>query len=320
MPDTIPDKQTIVEAHHRIKPYISHTPVMASQSINALAGCTIYFKCENFQKVGAFKSRGAMNAALSLTPEERARGLATHSSGNHAQALARAAKILSTKSFIVMPRTAPEIKKRGVRSYGGEIFECEPTLQARESTLAEVIAKTGATEIHPFNNYDVIAGQATAAKELLEEVGQLDVIMAPVGGGGLLSGTALAAHYFSPSTKVVAGEPAGSDDAYRSMKSGHIEQAQSQTIADGLLTTLGDKTFPIIRKGVDEVITATDEEIIQAMQLVWERMKIIIEPSAAVPLAALLKHQEKFKGKRVGIILSGGNVDLGRALHLMANP
>jgi threonine dehydratase len=313
----IPDKQTILDAHERIKPYISHTPVMTSQSINELAGCQIYFKCENFQKVGAFKSRGAMNAALSLTPEQRAKGLATHSSGNHAQALARAAKILGTKSYIVMPRTAPEIKKRGVRSFGGEIFECEPNLKARESTLLDVIAKTGATEIHPFNNYEVIAGQATAAKELFEEVKALDIIMTPVGGGGLLSGTALAAKYFSPSTAVIAGEPAGSDDAYRSMKSGKIEEAQSQSVADGLLTTLGDKTFPIIRDNVKEIITVSDEEIIQAMRLIWERMKIIIEPSCSVPFAAVLKEKEKFKGKRVGIILSGGNVDLERALKLM---
>ncbi len=313
----VPDKQTIIEAHERIKTFISHTPVMTSQSVNERAGCSVFFKCENFQKVGAFKARGAMNAALSLSPEKRVKGLATHSSGNHAQAVARAAKILGIKSYIVMPRTAPEIKKRGVRGYGGEIFECEPTLQAREATLAEVIGKTGATEIHPFNNYEVIAGQATAAKELFEEVGQLDVLMAPVGGGGLLSGTALAANYFSPSTIVIAGEPAGSDDAYRSLKSGKIEQAQSNTIADGLLTTLGDKTFPIIQQHVKEIITVTDDEIIEALRLVWERMKIIIEPSCAVPLAALLKEKERFAGKRVGIIFSGGNVDLEKVLKLM---
>lgn len=313
----VPDKQTIIEAHERIKTYISHTPVMTSQSINERAGCHIFFKCENFQKVGAFKARGAMNAALSLSPEKRAKGLATHSSGNHAQAIARAAKILGTKSYIVMPRTAPEIKKQGVRGYGGEIFECEPTLIAREAMLAAVIAKTEATEIHPFNNYEVIAGQATAAKELFEEVGSLDVIMTPVGGGGLLSGTALAAKYFSPNTIVIAGEPAGSDDAYRSMKSGKIEPAQSNTIADGLLTTLGDKTFPIIQQNVKEIITVTDDEILDALRLVWERMKIIIEPSCAVPLAALLKEKERFAGKRIGIILSGGNVDLEKVLLLM---
>ena len=313
----IPDKQTITEAHERIKPYVSHTPVMTSQSINERAGCSVFFKCENFQKVGAFKARGAMNAALSLTAEQRAKGIATHSSGNHAQAIARAAKILGIKSYIVMPRTAPEIKKRGVSGYGGEIFECEPTLQARETTLAEVVSKTGASEIHPFNNYEVIAGQATAAKEFFEEVGHLDVIMAPVGGGGLLSGTALATKFFSPGTLVIAGEPLGSDDAYRSLKSGKIEQAQSNTIADGLLTTLGDKTFPIIQKEVKEIITVTDDQIIDALRLVWERMKIIIEPSCAVPLAALLKEKEKFLGKRVGIILSGGNVDLEKVLKMM---
>lgn len=312
-------KEDLTKAQERIKSYIHHTPVMTCQSIDEEAGCYVFFKCENFQKVGAFKARGAMNAALSLTPDQLAKGLATHSSGNHAQALARAAKILGVKAYIVMPRTAPEIKKRGVRGYGGEIFECEPTLAARESTLIEVIKKTGATEIHPFNNYAVMAGQATATMELLDEVKNLDVIMVPVGGGGLLSGTALAVKHFSPTTKVIAGEPAGSDDAYRSMQTGKIEQAQSQSIADGLLTTLGDKTFPIIHELVSEVITATDDQIVNAMRLVWERMKIIIEPSCAVPLASLLKEKEKFEGKRVGIILSGGNVDLERALKLMTD-
>lgn len=303
-------KQSIEQAHERIQPYIERTPVLTSASLNELAGCQLYFKCENFQKVGAFKARGATNAALKLSKEERANGLATHSSGNHAQAIARAGKMLGVKSYIVMPRTAPEIKKRGVRGYGGEIFECEPTLQAREETLAKVIAKTGASEIHPFNNYDVVEGQATCAKELFEQAEGLDIVVAPVGGGGLLSGTALAAKFFSPTTVVMAGEPAGSDDAYRSMQSGKIESAQSNTIADGLLTTLGDKTFPIIYEHVKEVITVTDEEIIAAMRLIWERLKIIVETSCAVPFAAVLKEKEKFKGKRVGIILSGGNVDL----------
>lgn len=307
-----PDQSGIEAAHQRIAPYIHLTSVLTSESIDAMAGCIIFFKCENFQKVGAFKSRGAMNAALKLSPEQRTKGIATHSSGNHAQALARAAKILGIKSFIVMPRTAPEIKKKGVRAYGGEIFECEPTLEARESTLAEVVKKTGAVEIHPFNNFDVIEGQATAAKELFEQTGKLDFVVVPVGGGGLLSGTALAANYFSPATIVVAGEPAGSDDAYRSLKSGKIEMAQSNTIADGLLTTLGDKTFPIIREYVKEIITVTDEEIIAAMRLIWERLKIIVEPSCAVPLAAVLKEKSRFTGKKVGIILSGGNVDLDK--------
>lgn len=303
-------KETILQAHERIKPYIQHTPVLTSESLNEMAGCNLFFKCENFQKVGAFKARGATNAALSLSEEQRRKGLATHSSGNHAQAIARAGKILGVKSYIVMPRTAPEIKKRGVRGYGGEIFECEPNLASRESTLAEVIKKTGATEIHPFNNYEVIAGQATAAKELIEEINSLDFILAPVGGGGLLSGTALAVKYFSPQTTVIAGEPAGSDDAYRSLKSGKIEEAQSNTIADGLLTKLGDKTFPIIQQNVKEIITVTDEEIIAAMRLIWERLKIIVETSCAVPFAAVLKDRTKFAGKRVGIILTGGNVDL----------
>lgn len=316
--NVVPLKSDIEQAHERIKPYIHHTPVLTSGSINELAECTIYFKCENFQKVGAFKSRGAMNAILSLSSEDLAKGVATHSSGNHAQALARAAKLMGVKSYIVMPRTAPEIKKKGVLAFGGEIFECEPTLEARESTLANVVKKTGATEIHPFNNYDVIAGQATAAKELFEEVRGLDIIMAPVGGGGLLSGTALAAKYFSPNTLVIAGEPAGSDDAYRSMKSGKIEQAQSDSVADGLLTTLGDKTFPIIRDNVKEIITVTDTEIISAMRLIWERLKVIIEPSCSVPFAAVLKEKSKFKGKKVGIILTGGNVDMERAMKLFA--
>ncbi|MFY8037208.1 MAG: pyridoxal-phosphate dependent enzyme [Cyclobacteriaceae bacterium] len=303
-------KESIIEAHERIKPYIHHTPVLTSESIDDLAGCRIFFKCENFQKVGAFKARGAMNAALSLSEADVKKGLATHSSGNHAQALARAAKILNTPAYIVMPRTAPDIKKRGVRGYGGEIFECEPTLQARETTLAKVIADTGATEIHPFNNYKVMEGQATATKELIEAVSPLDYILAPVGGGGLLSGTALAASFFSPKTSVIGTEPAGSDDAFRSLQSGKIEEAQSNSIADGLLTKLGDKTFPVIQDGVKEIITVTDEEIIAAMRLIWERLKIIVESSCAVPFAAVLKSKQKFLGKRVGIILSGGNVDL----------
>jgi threonine dehydratase len=303
-------QESISQAHKRIKPFIEHTPVLTSSSLNEMAGCQLFFKCENFQKVGAFKARGAINAALKLSDEERKNGLATHSSGNHAQAIARAGKILNVKSYIVMPRTAPEIKKRGVRGYGGEIFECEPTLQAREETLAQVIKKTGASEIHPFNNYNVMEGQATCAKELFEQVPKLDVVMTPVGGGGLLSGTALATKFFSPATIVIGGEPAGSDDAYRSMQSGKIEPAQSNTIADGLLTTLGDKTFPIIYENVKEIITVTDEEIIAAMRLIWERLKIIVETSCAVPFAAVLKRKEKFKDMRVGIILSGGNVDL----------
>jgi threonine dehydratase len=312
-------QETISEAHARIKPFIHKTPVMTSESINDLAGCKLFFKCENLQRVGAFKARGAMNAALSLPEADRVKGIATHSSGNHAQAIALAAKILGMKAHVVMPRTAPEIKKKGVRAYGGIIYECEPTLQSRETTLAEVVKKTGATEIHPFNNYQVMAGQATAAKELFEEVSFLDFIVTPVGGGGLLSGTALATKFFSPQTAVIAGEPEGADDTLRSMQSGKIEASQSNTIADGLLTSLGDKTFPIIRDNVKGVITVSDAEIVEAMRLVWERLKIIVEPSGVVPFAAVLKDKDKFKGKRVGIIFSGGNVDLERALKLFTS-
>jgi threonine dehydratase len=309
-------KESIAAAYERIKPYVHRTPVMTSESINEIAGCSIFFKCENLQNVGAFKARGAMNAALSLTEAERSKGIATHSSGNHAQAIARAAKILKTQAHIVMPRTAPQIKKKGVEGYGGKIYECEPNLASRETTLAEVIKNTGATEIHPFNNYKVMEGQATAALEFFEDVEDLDFIVTPVGGGGLLSGTSLATKYYSPETQVIAGEPAGADDAFRSMQSGKIEPSQSNSIADGLLTALGDKTFPIIRDNVKEVITVTDEEIIAAMKLIWERLKIIVEPSGVVPFAAVLKDKAKFKGKKVGVIFSGGNVDLERVLQL----
>ncbi len=306
----------IVQAHERIKPYVYGTPVLAAEAIDKIAEAHLFFKCENLQRIGAFKARGAMNAALSLSTEDLAKGIATHSSGNHAQAIARAAHILGTKAYIVMPHTSPEIKKRGVLEYGGEIFECEPTLESRETTLKVILQKTGATEIHPFNNYEVIAGQATAAKELFEEVEDLDFVVAPVGGGGLLSGTALAAKYFSPKTMVIAGEPEGADDAFRSMKSGKIEKSQANTIADGLLTSLGDKTFPIISEHVKAVFTVSDPEIVIAMKLVWERLKVIIEPSAAVPLAAVLKSPETFRKKKVGIIFSGGNVDMEKALKL----
>lgn len=316
---SIPGKEDIIQAHERIREYVHNTPVQTCDSIDELAGCDIFFKCENFQKVGAFKARGAMNATLALTPAERENGVATHSSGNHGQALARAAHILKLKSYIVMPSTAPEIKKRGVRIYGGEIIECEPTLAARERTLAAIILKTRAAEVHPFNNYHIIAGQATAARELLEQIPHLDAIIAPVGGGGLLSGTALAAQHFSPYTKVYAAEPEGADDAFRSMQSGKIESSQANSIADGLLTSLGTKTFPIIRKLVRGVLPVSDEEIIHAMRLIWERMKIVVEPSCAVPLASILRNKEKFTGKRVGVILSGGNVDLERAFSLFAS-
>ncbi len=307
-----PNLNDIQIAHERIKPYIHRTPVLTSMSINELAGCEIFFKCENFQKIGAFKARGGMNAVLSLTQAEQQKGITTHSSGNHAQAIALAAKTVGTKAYIVMPSNAPIIKKNGVLALGGEVIECEPTLEARESTVQKIIDEKGATFVHPFDNYAVIAGQATAAKELIEEIPDLHVVMAPVGGGGLLSGTALITHYLLPNAEVIAGEPEGAADAILSFHSDKIEKAPFiKTIADGLLTTLGDKTFKIIKKHVKDIITVSDDEIIAAMRLIWERLKIVIEPSCAVPFAALLKQKDRFKGQKVGIILTGGNVDLG---------
>ncbi len=301
----------IIDAHERIKLFIHHTPVLTSKTINAISGAEVFFKCENFQKIGAFKIRGGMNAVLSLSKDKQERGIATHSSGNHAQAIAYAAKEVGTKAFIVMPDNSPRVKVDAVTDYGAEIFFCEPNQQAREKKLNEVVEKTGAEFIHPYNNYEVITGQATCAKELIEEIPSLDFIIAPVGGGGLLSGTLLSAHYFSPSTIVYAAEPEGAADAVLSFASGKIEKAVFvKTIADGLLTTLGDKTFPIIKQYVKDVLTVSEEEIIAALKLVYERMKIVVEPSAVVPLAALIKNKTLFEGKRVGIIFSGGNVDL----------
>lgn len=310
----IPTAHDITAAHDRIKKYIHRTPILTNSFINSLAGSDIHFKCENFQKVGAFKARGGMNTILSLTPDEIKKGVATHSSGNHAQAIALAAKQVGAKAYIVMPSSAPGIKKAAVKGYGAEVIECEPNLKARETTLQETVDRTGATFIHPYNDYRVIAGQATAAKELIEDLGfPLDTIVTPVGGGGLLSGTALSAHYFSKGTEVFAGEPEGADDAYRSFKSGKlIPQVNPNSIADGLLTSLGEKPFEIIKKNVADILLVNEEEIIQAMRLVWERMKIIIEPSCAVPLAAVLRNKEKFTGQSIGIILTGGNVDLGK--------
>ena len=305
--------QQIIDAHQRIKPFIHRTPVLTSQIINHIAGAEIFFKCENFQKIGAFKIRGGMNAVLSLPKEKQQQGIATHSSGNHAQAIAYAARQVGTKAYIVMPDNSPKVKVEAVKGYGAEIFFCEPNQQAREKTLQEIVDRTGAEFIHPYNDYRVITGQATCARELIEEIPSLDCILTPVGGGGLLSGTSLSAHYFSPSTIVYAGEPEGAADAILSFKSGVIEKAAYiKTIADGLLTTLGDKTFPVIRQYVKDIFTVSDEEIIMAMKLVYERMKIVVEPSGIVPLAALLKNKPLFAGKRVGVIFSGGNVELGK--------
>jgi threonine dehydratase len=316
MLQAIPTRDDIIRAYERIRGHIVRTPVLTSASINQLAGCEIFFKCENFQKIGAFKARGATNAVLSLEENQKSKGVATHSSGNHGQAVARAARLVGMKSYIVMPQTVSIVKKKGVEANEGIIFLCEPTAEAREKKLKEVVDETGAIPIHPFNNYDVIAGQATVAKELFEEIPNLNFIVAPVGGGGLISGLSLAAKYFSPQTTVIAGEPDGADDAARAMKSGKREMSQGKSIADGLLTSLGDMTFPIIHQNVKEVITVSDDEIISAMRLMWERMKIIVEPSAAVPFAAVLKRKELFSGKRVGIIITGGNVDLEKISKL----
>lgn len=306
-------KEHIEQAHERIRSYIHRTPVLQSKTLNAITGCELFFKCENFQKIGAFKIRGAMNAVMSLPPDKLLNGIATHSSGNHAQAIAYAAREAGTHAFIVMPDNSPKVKVDAVKGYGATITFCEATQQARETTLTNIVENTGAEFIHPYNDYRVITGQATCCKELVEEINGLDAIFAPVGGGGLLSGTLLSAGYFSPGTKVYAGEPEGAADAYLSIKNNKIEKAAFvKTIADGLLTMLGDKTFPIIKEKVTEIITVSDEEIIEALRLVYERMKTVIEPSAAVALAALIKSSGQFQGKKVGVILSGGNVDLSR--------
>ncbi|MFH1936742.1 MAG: pyridoxal-phosphate dependent enzyme, partial [Bacteroidota bacterium] len=308
MTSTLPQAPSLLEieeAHRRIFPFIHRTPVLTCQGINRVVDASIWFKCENMQKVGAFKARGATNAVRSLDPALLHRGVATHSSGNHAQALAWAAILAGVNAHIVMPSNSNRVKVEAVKTYGGEITFCKPTLEARETTLASVIEQTGATEIHPYNNLKIIAGQATAAVELLDERDDLDFVMAPVGGGGLLSGTALACHYLAPQIGVIAAEPAQADDAFRSFTQRRfIPSINPNTIADGLRTSLGSLTFPIILTFVDRVVTVKEESIITAMRLLWERMKVVVEPSAAVPLAVLLEGNEEFRGKRIGIILS----------------
>jgi len=317
--EQVPDISDIRIASERIKGYIHQTPVMTSLNLNEIIGAEIFFKCENFQKAGAFKFRGASNNILSLTEDEMKRGVCTHSSGNHAQALALAAKKSGIPAFIVMPENSSKVKIAAVQSYGGKITFCEPTLASRESTIEMVKSVTNAIEIHPYNNYRTITGAATAAMELIDEVPTLDIIMAPVGGGGLLSGTALSTFWLSKGTRVVAAEPEMANDAYRSFyEKRFIPSENPQTIADGLLTSLGSITFPIILKYVDQIITCSESSILKAMHLVWERMKIIIEPSSAVPMAALMEINDlkkdilDFQGKKIGIILSGGNLDLSK--------
>jgi threonine dehydratase len=306
-------KASIEAAAIRIAPYIHNTPIMTCKSINALYGLDLYFKCENFQKIGAFKIRGGMNASLQLTKAQLEKGVATHSSGNHAQALAFASKMLGIKAYIVMPESSPQVKVNAVKGYGAEVTICASNQAARESTLQNIVDKTGATFIHPYDNDEVITGQATCVKEIIEAMPDIDIVVTPVGGGGLLSGTCLGAHYFKPGLKVYAGEPEGAADAVLSIQSGKVEKAPFvNTIADGLLTTLSERTLEIIQAHVADILLVSEDEIKAALRLVYERMKIIIEPSCAVPLAAVLKNADLFKGKKVGIILTGGNVDLSK--------
>jgi threonine dehydratase len=308
-----PDLNTIIQSAKRIEPYIHKTPVYKSDNLNNIVKAKVFFKCENFQKAGAFKSRGAINAVFLLSENEIKKGVCTHSSGNHAAALSRAAKLRGSKAYIVMPENSSQVKIAAVKNYGGIITFCKPNLKSRETTIEKIKQDIGSVEIHPYNDYRIIAGQATAALELIENTKHLDVILAPIGGGGLMSGTALTTHYISPETTILAAEPEGANDAYQSfIKKKFIPSENPQTIADGLLTSLGSLTFPIIMKYVDDIITVSDKSIIMAMKLIWERMKIIIEPSSAVPFAAILENVSKFRNKRVGIILSGGNVDLSK--------
>ncbi|WP_258102999.1 threonine/serine dehydratase [Marinoscillum sp. MHG1-6] len=309
--DKIPGLTEIKRAHTRISKYIEETPVLFSNSINEMVGAKVFFKCENFQRGGSFKMRGATNMIMGFTPEERRNGFATHSSGNHAQAVALAASLTGSKAYVVMPKDSSRVKIDAVKEYGAEITFCEPTEQARKKACDEIIEKTGAVFVPPFDDYRIIAGQATAAKELIEEVHELDYVISPVGGGGLAAGTAISASCLDPTIKVLLGEPKNADDTFQSLKAGKIKGVKNpNTIADGLKTTIGQKNFEIIQNYVEEVITVEEEEIISAMKLIWERMKIIIEPSCAVAFAAVLKVKERFAGKRVGVILTGGNVDV----------
>jgi threonine dehydratase len=306
----LPALSDIRAARERIKPYIHCTPVLTSGLLNELFGCELFFKCENFQKAGAFKFRGATNAILSLTDKERERGVVTHSSGNHAAALALAARMNGVKSRIVMPENAPLVKKNAVKGYGAEITFCRPSLKDREENTARIIEETGAVLIHPYDNFNVICGQGTAALEFLDKIGSLEIMIAPVGGGGLMSGTSICSKSLSANIKVYGAEPSNADDAYRSFTSGKlVPSSDPRTMADGLLTSLSDLTFTIIRKNADAILTVSEESIAECMRLIWERMKIIIEPSSATVLAAVKEHPGIFRGRRTGLILSGGNVD-----------
>lgn len=311
----LPKKNALSEARTRIAKYIHHTPVLTSSTFNEITGAEVFFKCENFQRMGAFKMRGAANALTSLSDEQLAKGVVTHSSGNFAQAIALTSKLLGVKAKIVMPENAPQVKIEAVRGYGAEIVFCGPLARHREAEVEQLILKEELTFVHPSNDIDVIIGNSTSAQELIEDIPSLDFLISPVGGGGILAGTALAAHYFSPQTIVLGAEPENTDDAFRSLASGKIEfnPSEAYTIADGLRTNLGSINFPIIKELTNSILCVSEEEIRQAMWWVWERMKIIIEPSSAVVVAAVLRNREKFHGKRVGLIITGGNADI-RAL------
>ena len=313
MLSSIPSFSDIKRAHQRISKYIYETPVLTSANLDEIAGCHIFFKCENFQKVGAFKMRGASNKIFAYRPEERSNGFACHSSGNHGQAVALAARLAGTKAYVVMPKNASKVKMEAVAGYGAKVILCEPNDQSRTETCNNIVNETGATLIHPFDDYNIIAGQGTAAKELIEQTDDLDAIITPVGGGGLAAGTALVSHYIDPPLDIYLAEPKEVDDTYQSLKAGRIiPNKTSNTIADGLKTTIGEKNFEILKKHAEDCFTVTEEEIVSAMRLIYERMKIVIEPSCAVPFAALLKNKEKFTNKKVGVILTGGNVDLAK--------
>ncbi|APG95273.1 beta-hydroxyaspartate dehydratase BhcB [Sinorhizobium americanum] len=309
----IPTLFDVDEAHARIKPHIHRTPVLTSRFINSLAGAELFFKCENLQKAGAFKARGASNAVFGLSDEQAAKGVATHSSGNHGTCLAYAAGRRGIPCTVVMPRTAPQAKKDAVRGYGAKVVECEPSTSSREAVFAEVVAATGAEFVHPYNDARVIAGQATCSKELIEQVTGLDAVIAPIGGGGMVSGTCLTLSNLAPHIKIYAAEPEQADDAYRSFKAGHIIADDAPvTVADGLKVPLKDLTWHFVRNHVTDILTASEAEIVDAMKLIWKRIKIVMEPSSAVPLATILKNKDLFAGKRIGVIITGGNVDLDK--------
>ena len=312
-PANVPTFDDVLAAHRRIEPYIHRTPVLTSTTMNELVGAELHFKCENFQKAGAFKVRGACNAVFGLDDATAERGVATHSSGNHALSLSYAAGRRGIPVTVVMPHTAPEAKKAAVRGYGGRIVECEPSTSSREATFAHVVAETGADFVHPYNDPRVIAGQATCSLELMEQVEGLDTVVAPIGGGGMISGTCLTLSQLAPDVDIIAAEPENADDAARSFRAGHIIADDApRTVADGLKVPLKELTWHFVSNRVTDILTATEDEIVDAMKLTWQRMKIVIEPSCAVPLAILIKHRERFAGRRIGVVITGGNVDLDR--------